>query len=95
MDEVRTAVAQVEAAMNKKFGDADNTLLFSVRSGAAMSMPGMMDTVLNVGLNDTVVQGLAKQVNERFAWDCYRRLLQVRVWMGEGSGWWVTLDSGG
>jgi pyruvate,orthophosphate dikinase len=79
-------VAQVEAAMGKKFGDVDNTLLFSVRSGAAMSMPGMMDTVLNVGLNDTVVQGLAKQVNERFAWDCYRRLLQVRllrwVWGG-------------
>lgn len=43
-----------------------------------MSMPGMMDTVLNVGLNDVVVEGLAKQVNERFAWDCYRRLLQVR-----------------
>lgn len=50
----------------------------SVRSGAAMSMPGMMDTVLNVGLNDVVVEGLAKQVNDRFAWDCYRRLLQVR-----------------
>jgi pyruvate,orthophosphate dikinase len=43
-----------------------------------MSMPGMMDTVLNVGLNDVVVEGLAKQVNDRFAWDCYRRLLQVR-----------------
>ncbi|KAF6253488.1 pyruvate phosphate dikinase [Scenedesmus sp. NREL 46B-D3] len=77
MDEVRAAVAQVEAAMGKTFGDVNNTLLFSVRSGAAMSMPGMMDTVLNVGLNDTVVAGLAKQVNERFAWDCYRRLLQM------------------
>jgi pyruvate,orthophosphate dikinase len=44
-----------------------------------MSMPGMMDTVLNVGLNDVVVEGLAKQVNDRFAWDCYRRLLQVRA----------------
>lgn len=89
MDEVRAAVSQVEAAMGKKFGDVNNTLLFSVRSGAAMSMPGMMDTVLNVGLNDTVVEGLAKQVNERFAWDCYRRLLQVRsgrmcLWLGRG-----------
>jgi phosphoenolpyruvate synthase/pyruvate phosphate dikinase len=46
-----------------------------------MSMPGMMDTVLNVGLNDVVVEGLAKQVNDRFAWDCYRRLLQVGFWV--------------
>lgn len=79
MDEVKAAVATVEKEMGKKFGDKDNTLLFSVRSGAAMSMPGMMDTVLNVGLNDVVVEGLAKQVNDRFAWDCYRRLLQVRL----------------
>jgi pyruvate, orthophosphate dikinase len=78
MDEVREAVALVEEQMGKRFGDASNTLLFSVRSGAAMSMPGMMDTVLNVGLNDEVVEGLARQVNERFAWDCYRRLLQAR-----------------
>eukprot|EP00775_Hariotina_reticulata_P006369 gene6369-6601_t len=77
MDEVREAVKKVEKEMGKVFGDKDNTLLFSVRSGAAMSMPGMMDTVLNVGLNDVVVEGLAKQVNDRFAWDCYRRLLQM------------------
>jgi pyruvate,orthophosphate dikinase len=77
MDEVKSAVALIEKDMGKKFGDANNTLLFSVRSGAAISMPGMMDTVLNVGLNDTIVAGLAKQVNERFAWDCYRRLLQM------------------
>jgi len=77
MDEVREAVKKVEKEMGKVFGDKDNTLLFSVRSGAAMSMPGMMDTVLNVGLNDEVVEGLARQVNDRFAWDCYRRLLQV------------------
>lgn len=77
MEEVKEAVAKVEANMGKKFADPSNTLLFSVRSGAAMSMPGMMDTVLNVGLNDIVVEGLAKQVNDRFAWDCYRRLLQM------------------
>jgi pyruvate,orthophosphate dikinase len=77
MDEVKAAVDIVEKEMGKKFGDKDNTLLFSVRSGAAMSMPGMMDTVLNLGLNDVVVEGLAKQVNDRFAWDCYRRLLQM------------------
>lgn len=79
MEEVKEAVNQVEKEMGKVFGDPNNTLLFSVRSGAAMSMPGMMDTVLNVGLNDVVVEGLAKQVNARFAWDCYRRLLQVGV----------------
>lgn len=61
----------------------------SVRSGAAMSMPGMMDTVLNVGLNDVVVEGLAKQVNDRFAWDCYRRLLQVRPRLLVGGGVFV------
>lgn len=77
MDELKAAVTLIEKDMGKKFGDANNTLLFSVRSGAAISMPGMMDTVLNVGLNDTIVAGLAKQVNERFAWDCYRRLLQM------------------
>jgi pyruvate,orthophosphate dikinase len=77
MDEVKQAVKLIEKDMGKEFGSTTNTLLFSVRSGAAMSMPGMMDTVLNVGLNDTIVEGLAKQVNERFAWDCYRRLLQM------------------
>jgi len=77
MDEVKQAVKLIEKDMGKEFGSPTNTLLFSVRSGAAMSMPGMMDTVLNVGLNDDIVEGLAKQVNERFAWDCYRRLLQM------------------
>jgi phosphoenolpyruvate synthase/pyruvate phosphate dikinase len=78
MDEARAALAQVEAEMGKKFADPNNTLLLSVRSGAALSMPGMMDTVLNLGLNDEIVEGLAKQAgNERFALDCYRRLLQM------------------
>ncbi|KAI8470046.1 MAG: hypothetical protein J3K34DRAFT_454128 [Monoraphidium minutum] len=78
MDEVKASLALVEAEMGKKFADPDNTLLLSVRSGAALSMPGMMDTVLNLGLNDAIVEGLAKQAgNERFALDCYRRLLQM------------------
>jgi len=64
--------------MNKKFGDETHPLLFSVRSGAAISMPGMMDTVLNIGLNDETVLGLAKATqNPRFAWDAYRRLLNM------------------
>ncbi|MBQ9034944.1 MAG: pyruvate, phosphate dikinase [Alphaproteobacteria bacterium] len=77
-DQVRTAVAGVEAIMGKKFGDSANPLLFSVRSGARISMPGMMDTVLNLGLNDESVKGLAKTSgNERFAYDSYRRFLQM------------------
>ena len=77
-DQVRTAVAGVEAIMGKKFGDSSNPLLFSVRSGARISMPGMMDTVLNLGLNDESVKGLAKTSgNERFAYDSYRRFLQM------------------
>ncbi len=64
--------------MGKALGDADDPLLVSVRSGAKFSMPGMMDTVLNIGLNDESVQGLAKQAgSDRFAWDSYRRLLQM------------------
>src|SRR5207237_9842840 len=68
----------IEGKAGKKLGDAANPLLVSVRSGAKFSMPGMMDTVLNLGLNDQTVQGLAKQTsNERFAWDAYRRFVQM------------------
>ena len=76
--EVTEHLAKVEAEMGKKLGDANDPLLVSVRSGAKFSMPGMMDTVLNVGMNDESVLGLAKvSGNERFAWDSYRRLLQM------------------
>ncbi len=76
--EVEAAVAYVEMIMGMKFGDANNPLLMSVRSGARVSMPGMMDTVLNLGLNDTAVEGIAKKSgNERFAWDSYRRFVQM------------------
>jgi len=78
MDEVGEALQALEAKMGKTLGDVDDPLLVSVRSGAAFSMPGMMDTVLNLGLNDTSVQGLAKQTgNERFAFDSYRRFVQM------------------
>ena len=77
-DQVKAAVAGVEAIMGKKFGDSSNPLLFSVRSGARISMPGMMDTVLNLGLNDESVKGLATvSGNERFAYDSYRRFIQM------------------
>ena len=77
-DKVREAVAGVEKIMGKKFADANNPLLFSVRSGARVSMPGMMDTVLNLGLNDETVKALAKASgSERFAYDSYRRFLQM------------------
>ena len=77
-DQVRAAVAHVEGIMGKKFADAENPLLFSVRSGARVSMPGMMDTVLNLGLNDETVKALAKASgSERFAYDSYRRFLQM------------------
>ncbi len=76
--EVDEHLARLESVMGKKLGDANDPLLVSVRSGAKFSMPGMMDTVLNVGLNDTSVDGLAKQAaDERFAWDSYRRLVQM------------------
>jgi len=76
--EISQHLAALEKAMGKKLGDADDPLLVSVRSGAKFSMPGMMDTVLNIGLNDHSVNGLAKQGgNERFAWDSYRRLLSM------------------
>jgi pyruvate, orthophosphate dikinase len=77
-DEVSTHLDSLEQAMGRKLGQADDPLLVSVRSGAKFSMPGMMETVLNIGLNDESVQGLAKQTgSERFAWDSYRRLIQM------------------
>ena len=76
--QVEEAMAGIEQAMGKKFGDTANPLLVSCRSGARESMPGMMDTVLNIGLNDTTVQALTKASgNERFAWDSYRRFVQM------------------
>jgi pyruvate, orthophosphate dikinase len=78
MDEVRTHMRRVESSTGKKFGNAKNPLLVSVRSGAAASMPGMMDTVLNIGLSDSVVEGLAAlSSNPRFAYDSYRRLINM------------------
>ncbi len=77
-DDVEKAVHHIEHIMGTTFGDAKNPLLVSVRSGARASMPGMMDTILNLGLNDTVVEGLAKKTNNpRFAWDAYRRFVQM------------------
>ena len=77
-DEVAQGIAHIEGVTGKSFGDASNPLLVSVRSGARVSMPGMMDTVLNLGLNDTTVEGLAtKSGDERFAWDSYRRFIQM------------------
>jgi pyruvate,orthophosphate dikinase len=76
--EVDAAIARLEEQAGKRFGDPDDPLLVSVRSGAAISMPGMMDTILNVGLNDVAVAGLASTTgNEEFARDCYRRLIQM------------------
>ncbi len=76
--EVRAGVAYVEQEMGKKFGDSSDPLLLSVRSGSRASMPGMMDTILNLGLNDEAVEGLARKAkNERFAWDSYRRFIQM------------------
>jgi len=78
MDEVRDHIRTIEKKTGKKFGDTQNPLLVSVRSGAALSMPGMMDTILNLGLNDETVVGLAKQTgDERFTYDCYRRFIQL------------------
>jgi len=77
-EEVEDAIENLENIMGTKFGDKDNPLLISVRSGARVSMPGMMDTVLNLGLNDEAVVGIAKKTNnERFAWDSYRRFIQM------------------
>ena len=75
--ELADQVASLEAATGKRFGDPEQPLLVSVRSGAAISMPGMMDTVLNLGMNDTTVAALARGAGERFAWDSYRRFVQM------------------
>ncbi|MEP6574588.1 MAG: pyruvate, phosphate dikinase, partial [Gemmatimonadota bacterium] len=76
--QVETSLQRLEAATNRHFGGADNPLLLSVRSGAAVSMPGMMETILNLGLNDITVEGLHKQSNNpTFAWDSYRRFVQM------------------
>ncbi|KAA6326328.1 Pyruvate phosphate dikinase, partial [termite gut metagenome] len=77
-ENVEKAIKHVETLMNSKFGDVTNPLLVSVRSGARASMPGMMDTILNLGLNDEVVEGLIRKTgNARFAWDSYRRFVQM------------------
>ncbi|WP_127139934.1 pyruvate, phosphate dikinase [Flagellimonas marinaquae] len=76
--EVREAITNIEQTMGATFGDDENPLLISVRSGARVSMPGMMDTVLNLGLNDESIKGVIKMTgNERFAWDSYRRFIQM------------------
>src|SRR4051795_9577936 len=77
-EQVAQALARLEQAAGKRLGDDADPLLVSVRSGARESMPGMLDTVLNLGLNDTSVEGLAEGTgNERFAWDSYRRFVQM------------------
>ncbi|MDF9829569.1 pyruvate, phosphate dikinase [Parabacteroides sp. PF5-6] len=76
--DVEKAIKEIEGLMNSKFGDIENPLLVSVRSGARASMPGMMDTILNLGLNDEVVEGMTRKTgNARFAWDSYRRFVQM------------------
>ena len=78
MEQIFNALKVVETQQNKKFGDNANPLLVSVRSGARASMPGMMDTILNLGLTDESVEGLAKLTNNpRFAYDSYRRFIQM------------------
>jgi pyruvate,orthophosphate dikinase len=84
-DEVKSKVREIEAKTGKRFGDSQNPLLFSVRSGGPFSMPGMMDTILNLGLSDSTADALAKKTgNERFVYDSYRRLIQMfgKVAMG-------------
>ena len=76
--QIDAAVVKMEKSMGKKFGSVENPLLVAVRSGARDSMPGMMDTILNLGLNDATVEGLARLTgNDRFAYDCYRRFIQM------------------
>ena len=89
-EQVSEKLAKLEQEMGRRLGDAEDPLLVSVRSGAKFSMPGMMDTVLNIGLNDDSVVGLAKQSgNERFAWDSYRRLDHEL-----SAGWMTTFGLG-
>ena len=76
--QINEYIVKMEEITGKKFGDKENPLLVSVRSGARASMPGMMDTILNLGLNETVVEVIAaKSGNARWAWDCYRRFIQM------------------
>ena len=85
MDEVKVQIKNMEKATGKGFGDPKDPLLVSVRSGSALSMPGMMDTILNLGLNSKTLPGLIKQTgNERFGYDAYRRFIQLfgKVAMG-------------
>ena len=78
MSQIMDAIVKLEEITGKKFGDKENPLLVSVRSGARASMPGMMDTILNLGLNEEVVETLAEASgNARWAWDCYRRFIQM------------------
>ena len=78
IEEIKTHIIDCENKLNKSFSSTENPLLFSVRSGAVVSMPGMMDTILNLGLNDKSVIGLANSTNnERFAFDSYRRFIQM------------------
>src|SRR6476646_3584001 len=77
-DQIHEALKKLEAQMGKRLGDRNDPLLLSVRSGAKFSMPGMMNTILNLGLNDQTTEGLAKKTgNARFAYDCYRRFIQM------------------
>ena len=77
-DQIHEAVAKLEGQMGKKLGGVDDPLLVSVRSGAKFSMPGMMNTILNLGLNDATTEGLVNKTgNPRFAYDCYRRFIQM------------------
>jgi pyruvate,orthophosphate dikinase len=85
LEQVHAKITELEKTTGKKFGDADNMLLLSVRSGSALSMPGMMDTILNLGLNSTTLPGLIKNTgNERFAYDAYRRFIQLFGKVGLG-----------
>ncbi|HOO22843.1 MAG TPA: PEP/pyruvate-binding domain-containing protein, partial [Clostridia bacterium] len=96
IEQVFAAMAILEKETGKRFGDENNPFLVSVRSGARASMPGMMDTILNLGLNDISVKGLAKKTNNpRFAYDCYRRFIQMYsdVVCGLGKGFFeVVID---
>ncbi|MDH3589315.1 MAG: pyruvate, phosphate dikinase, partial [Gammaproteobacteria bacterium] len=78
MASIQDQIGRLEAATNKTFGTGPDPLLVSVRSGSALSMPGMMDTILNLGLNDTTLEGVIRQTgDERFAYDAYRRFIQL------------------
>jgi pyruvate,orthophosphate dikinase len=91
LPQIEEALRRVEALVGKRFGDAADPLLVSVRSGAALSMPGMMNTILNLGLTDASVEGLARKTNNpRFAYDSYRRLIDM---FGSTAMGWITITS--